>query len=256
MGPGSFQPQLVFIFSRAACWLEKPLCPNLGQGSHVQAFVCVEPSARMFFLQSLPGCVQASLLACDIPEARERSLLLSPLSRGQGCKDGLCLPPDFGLLCPQGAGTWGQGSPGLGGLLCHLWQVSPPVSGPSCKMGPTGKLRLGFGDLWQAGGGDRVWPLQQEYIHSPGCLCPRKRAGRKPGGKCGGGELPSCSAADRRVGMDQDGRGLAKAWLNSFSPCPPTQWRLVQCSPLKGRRACCVCISTALQLTTKPGPRA
>ena len=146
----------------------EPVSPALAGGFLTTAPpgkpLCCSFCQEFFYLQALPSCVQASLLACDNPEGRERSFLLAPQSRREGWKDGLCLPANLGFPCPQGESPERRESPGSGGLLCHLGQVLPPSSGPSCTMGQMVKLRLGLGDLWRDRGGDGVWLSQQESI--------------------------------------------------------------------------------------------
>lgn len=86
------------------------------------------------------------------------------------------------------------------------------------------KLRVVPGDFQQAGSrgghGARL-PQQEPTAVQDASAHPDEQAesqGRKSQ------ELPSCFTAGRRVLMDQEGRGLAKAWFTSFDPSLPSQW--------------------------------
>lgn len=110
--PEKLLAQLVFIFSKAACWPDCPLRPS-GTGSHVLAFVYTLPSCQQRYSFCLYlDCVQAPPWAVTYLGSRRSSLVCPEQSRGEGCKDGSSLPPNPGLPCPQGEGTEGQGSPG------------------------------------------------------------------------------------------------------------------------------------------------
>lgn len=103
--------------------------------------------------------------------------------------------------------------------LCPLGQVPPALSGPGCQ-----------GDRHRetqpaAGWGLAVRTGRDPFDRGPAMVwmpLPTQMSRQTTRGGAGG--PPSCSPAGRRVGMRQDGRGLAKAWVPSFGSSPPTQW--------------------------------
>lgn len=86
------------------------------------------------------------------------------------------------------------------------------------------KLRVVPGDFQQAETRERdgACLLQQESTAVQDAYAHTDEQAESQGRKSQ--ELPSCFTTGRRVGMDQEDRGLAKAWFTSFNPSLPSQW--------------------------------
>lgn len=121
--PGNLLAWLVFIFSRDACWPDKP---RLGQSCHVQASDCAVPSSRNILPPFPTLIVLRSLAGYDIPDS-----VLSHLPGAEGSTakmDGISLLT--WTSCPHGEALrdkGGQGQKGHCVILGKFLRLSWPL---------------------------------------------------------------------------------------------------------------------------------